>query len=662
LTDYAFSVRGIDGRYSFITVYGGFDARLRIGGNLSRPAVACSRSLANVKLSISTLAYAQNAGLIIFNLTNSNPTTVLVDLEVDGDLDLRGVDDPPIAALPGGRGLITWSDRYALTFLLRSSPLVTDVTTFWFGRADDLEDNYWVQQKAELFYGDDSGLVWSYQRVSVPPGEVVTKAAIIKFGEAELNKLSLTLNLDAVPETVALTDVLNIPGVVTSDVPNAVIQLLTFVDGSYGAIYRWRTAVAPGKEFSFPFSAKSFQVGTGSYTFSVYAVDQVGTLSAAAKISLSVLAPTATVKRSPAATALPRKTRTPPRPPTRSSSRPPAQTLPPRAPALPIRIFSAAPYGNFEVTGAYGDLFEVHLSTESGFTTGLQLAHENLSTTAVGLKPFHFKGITLETDFVNLSKNSVLVVYRLVNEDKAEIVVSLESDLDVLLNWDDGAPIASLPDKKGVVVYSGDFAFTVLGKGAPLVTDITAYWFGTYAEAEHNYFSQTPDDDYFSDDTLFAISWHNISIPPGGSVTKTFAIKWALPETNKLGIKLDPAPAGAVGLASIPLSGTVSSSKTGEKVSIFVVADGNFSNIHRIAENIAVNAVVQFTLDLATFGLKPGEHQYVISAVDTEGTISNGETIVVKAAAREFDIIEPEHLDRLPIVELGRERKQRLNH
>jgi hypothetical protein len=612
--------------------------------------------LKNVRLSISLLSYSQNAALVIFNLTNSNPTSALVDLEVDGDLDFRGVDDPPVAALSGGRGLIAWSDHYALTFVLRSSPLVTDVTTFWSGPADDIENNYWVQQRTELFYGEDSGLVWSWQRVSVPAGQVVTKAVIIKFGEPELNKLTLTLDIAAVPETVTLTDVVQIPGVVTSEVPSAVVQLLILIDGGYGLFYRWRPSVPLGTEFLFPFSARSFQAGAGSHTFALYAVDQLGTLSAPAKITVSVLAPTQTAKRSPTVTALPRATRTAARTPTRSSSRPPAQTLPPSAPALPIRIRPAERYGNFEVSGAYGDLFEVHLSSDGGFTTGLKIGHENLSSTAVGLKPFHFKGITLYTDFVNLSKNSVLVVYRLANDNREEIVVSLESDLDVQLNWDDGAPIASLPEKKGLVVYSRDFAFTLLGKGAPLVTDISTYWFGSYAEAENNYFSQTPDDDYFSDDTFFVISWHNISIPAGASVTKTFAIKWALPETNKLGIKLDPAPGGAVGLASVPLSGTVSSGKNSEKVSIFVVADGNFSNIQRIAENVAVNTKIQFAIDLAKFGLKPGEHQYVVSAVDTEGTISNGETVVVKAAgAREFDVIEPEHFDRLPIVELGKE-------
>jgi hypothetical protein len=496
----------------------------------------------------------------------------------------------------------------------------------------------------------------------VPPGGLVAKAAIIKFGEPDLNKLSLTLNLEGVPQTVSLADAIQIPGVVTSEAANAVIQLLIIVDASYGAVYRWRTAVAPGTTFSLPFTIKSFQPTEGQHTFWVYAIDQVGTLSAPTKITLSVLAPSKTPARTRSVTATPRPTRTPSRTPTRSRSRPPAQTIPPNAPALPIRIYPVPQYGDFEITGAAGDLFEVHLSGDGGFTTGLTIGDGNVSSTAVGCAPFHFKGITLYTDFVNLSKNSVLVVYRLANENKEEIVVSLESDVDVLLNWDDGAPIASLPDKKGLVVYSPDFAFTVLGKGAPLVTDISAYWFGSYAEAGDNYFSQTPDDDYFSDDTLFAISWHNISIPPGTSVTKTFAVKWALPETNKLGIKLDPAPADAVGLTSIPLSGTVSSDKANEKVSIFVVADGNFSNIHRIAEDVAVNTKVQFAINLATFGLKPGAHQYVVSAVDAEGTISDGETVVVKAAsAREFDLIEAEHFERLPIVEVSDENEHRVN-
>jgi hypothetical protein len=58
-----------------------------------------------------------------------------------------------------------------------------------------------------------------------------------------------------------------------------------------------------------------------------------------------------------------------------------------------------------EVIGELGDLFEVHLSGDGGFNMRLKIEHENLSPTTIGLTPFHFKGITLYTDFVNLSRN-----------------------------------------------------------------------------------------------------------------------------------------------------------------------------------------------------------------------------------------------------------------
>jgi hypothetical protein len=292
-------------------------------------------------------------------------------------------------------------------------------------------------------------------------------------------------------------------------------------------------------------------------------------------------------------------------------------------------------FDDFEITGVSHTFFEIHFSGEGlGFTTGLKIG-KNLSETAVGCLPYHFQNVTLFTEFVNLSTNAVLVVLRLQNDNKHDVVVSLESDSGTLLNYDDAASIAALSDGRGVVVYSFKYALTIIGRGAPLVTDATALWFGDLLEMIllEKYFSQGQGTTYFGGEGGLAFSWHNISLSAGGSTTKTFAIKWGLPDTNKLHLTLNAAPKDIEKLTVIGLSGQVTSTKAGEQVAIFVVIDGNFSNINRVAANLSVNASINFTIDLSTIGLKPGGHDFTISAVDSVGTFSNGVVIGKEEAA-----------------------------
>jgi hypothetical protein len=600
---------------------------MRIGKQLSSGAFLCLDILDDVTLEIEYLNYVANAAIISFKLINFKLMWTLVDIEIDGDIFLRRVDDAPIASIAGGRGMVVYTEQYALTFLLRSSPIVTDVSSYWFGNPDDIPANYWNQTTSDLFYGDDSGLVFSWQGINLAPLETVTKAVIVKFGLPDANKLNLTLNVTSVPSTLDIAETINLHGVVTSANLDATIWLLILLDSDLSKGWKWKTEEAPGGPFALPFSPRSYGAGGGSHTFWIYAFDEEGTLSAPAKIVVTVVAPSKSPSQSPVATRTAPPTATKRRTPTRSRSRPPAPTLPPSPPALAMRV-TPGDLDDFEITGVSHTFFEIHFSGEGlGFTTGLKIG-KNLSETAVGCLPYHFQNVTLFTEFVNLSTNAVLVVLRLQNDNKHDVVVSLESDSGTLLNYDDAASIAALSDGRGVVVYSFKYALTIIGRGAPLVTDATALWFGDLLEMIlfEKYFSQGQGTTYFGGEGGLAFSWHNISLSAGGSTTKTFAIKWGLPDTNKLLFALDPVPEGVGKLTVIGLSGLVTSTKSPELVSIFVVIDANFSNIRRVAIALPVNVKIDFAVNISTFGLKPGQHNFTVCAVDSVGTFSNGES------------------------------------
>jgi hypothetical protein len=605
---------------------------MRIGKELSTGAAFCLDILDDVILQIKHLTYMTNAAILSFTLTNTKSKSTLVDIEIDGDIFLRRADDAPVASIPGRRGILVYTLQHALTFLLRSSPVVTDVSSYWFGNPEDIPEHFWTQTTSDLYYGDDSGLVFSWQNISLAPYATVTKAAVVKFALPDGNQLNLTLNVTAVPSTLDVNEEVDLLGVVTSADPGAEIYLLILVDPDVSKGWRLQTWASPGEPFDFMFKPASYGVSAGLHTFSIYALDDQGTLSAPAKITVTVLARTRSPAQSPVATRTPQPTRTKSATRTPSRSRPPAPTLPPSPPPLPIRV-TPGELDDFEITGVSHQFFEVHFSGNGlGFTTGLKIG-TSLSETAVGCRPYHFQNVALFTEFVNLSTNAVLVVLRLQNDNNHNVVVSLESDSGTLLNYDDAASIAALSGGRGVVVYSFKYALTIIGRGAPLVTNATAFWFGNLLEMilQQEYFSQTHDTVYFGDEGGLAFSWHNISLAPGASTTKTFAIKWGLPDINTLHLALNAAPQDIGKLAVIRLSGKVTSHKANELISIFVVVDGDFSNIHRVAANLSVNATIEFAIDLSTFGLKPGSHEFTISAVDSLGTFSNG--VVIRGTA-----------------------------
>lgn len=64
---------------------------------------------------------------------------------------------------------------------------------------------------------------------------------------------------------------------------------------------------------------------------------------------------------------------------------------------------------------------------------------------------------------------------------------------DIIFAGNDGAPIHLLDGHRGRVIYTRDFAFTIIGNSLLLGEDVTTFWAGLSSDMDFNYWSQSPE-------------------------------------------------------------------------------------------------------------------------------------------------------------------------
>jgi hypothetical protein len=168
-------------------------------------------------------------------------------------------------------------DPYALTFLGRGTPLVNDVTTYWFGRLQDMEASLWTQVTERYHFEGDSGFAFTWQNISFAAGSNVSRAAILKFGLPNVNSLTLTLSVLGGIETVFS----GAPVIVATvnSYTEATVNILLVIDDDASEFWRVAADKRTGDEFDFMIQPSHYGVTPGVHKFAFYAVDHVGTIS-----------------------------------------------------------------------------------------------------------------------------------------------------------------------------------------------------------------------------------------------------------------------------------------------------------------------------------------------------------------------------------------------
>jgi hypothetical protein len=265
------------------TSLSGYTAVSRVGGSAEF----------GISLSMSWKPLSQIAFVLLFQLTNQDSYPQTADIGIRSDIHLNN-DYAPVAAIgsvgSSSRGFTissaVSSPTYRLTFVCRNYPLVTDVSTYWFGYYANRSANQWEQVTTPSISGIDSGMAFSWQGVSVPSYGSATRSVIVKLGSDEVHQISLTLNFPVVTSQLYDAGSLLISGRATSSSTHETFSLCFVIDHDFSNIFQYSEYYSAGSDFSFSFSASDWSSNTSLSEVSFYAVNLYGDVSSGQTLSL----------------------------------------------------------------------------------------------------------------------------------------------------------------------------------------------------------------------------------------------------------------------------------------------------------------------------------------------------------------------------------------
>jgi hypothetical protein len=98
-----------------------------------------------VALSMTSISMSSNTILLCFRFENVYSYTQQVNVAVHGDLCFNGYNSAPVSNLAQSRGFKVSSDSRQMTFICRGYPLVSDVSSSWYGRALSRANYLWTR-------------------------------------------------------------------------------------------------------------------------------------------------------------------------------------------------------------------------------------------------------------------------------------------------------------------------------------------------------------------------------------------------------------------------------------------------------------------------------------------------------------------------------------
>jgi hypothetical protein len=550
-----------------------------------------------------------------FKLQNTGAQTQLFDVGVFAETDFDGDTTAPVGSFDNG--FVVYSSANAMTISVQDLTFADNVTTFWFGRRDAVSSNVYQQVSGTEFYGEPSGYAFSWQRISAPAGGNVSRTAVVKLGSPTLNRLIFVIATYNIPDTMYFLNSETTVGILSSDREDVVCSLFVFVDSDTSVVYR-SDEVSPNAQFSYSFSPANFDVAPGLHTFTICAADDIGTVSNGQSFTCLVTAPSKT----PIATVAPTISASP------AQTTPPAPTYP-AAPIIPISVSCAADY-NFDLTGIAGDDVIPVTYWRRGFATRLRVWGVETESAQHCQSRSEFS-VTLLTNVTSISPNAVLLNFQIVNYNWVSTTASIEVNAELAFDNDDSAPIRNAGSN--IIVYSARHALTFVVRNAPLVDNVSAFWFGSADTMGGNFWSQVNVGYIHSPYTAVAFSWQDISIPIFGRAWRSVVVKFGLPDASQLSLSVVTAPTSARIGRSIDVVVAVASIEEGEQVRVYLVVDDDTSTIWLVALDGPANGEVHCTINVT---MSTGNRKMSLFAVDSIGTVSAAAsfTLLVQAPAR----------------------------
>jgi hypothetical protein len=267
----------------------GYSARMQIDGTLARIVTGQSTSWSSVVASTHFVSISQNVILIVFKFVNSDLIPKTVDVEVDADVTINGNDATSVLDLGGGLGFIMYSSPNGFTFIGQSYPLVTNLSTYWFGYSGDRSTHYWTQVTQSSYSGSDVAISFSWQNILIPSRESVCLSMIVRSGSFDSSRPVLTIIETGNERELFPTDDFLIRGIVSYSRAFGSMSLFFVINDDYSQLSRITSSLIADSPFALNFSLVPYSVRVGSQNFGFYAVSDSGCVSSGQFVSVTII-------------------------------------------------------------------------------------------------------------------------------------------------------------------------------------------------------------------------------------------------------------------------------------------------------------------------------------------------------------------------------------
>jgi hypothetical protein len=197
-------------------------------------------------------------------------TSISYSVGFAGDLWVGGTDSPSCYDLGGHNGFYAGGLTATAYFICGNHPLVTPVSTYWYGHYSQASYNIWNQGSSDAYYSD-SGMAVSWQGKTLPAGGRAAHTMFIRWASSSSPP---TLDLYSAYRTGS--DLLLSGSVIGS--ANWISVYAAF-DGNYAELAAVALERASGSSFNTYIPLSTWYLTSGSHTLSVFAVDDFGMVS-----------------------------------------------------------------------------------------------------------------------------------------------------------------------------------------------------------------------------------------------------------------------------------------------------------------------------------------------------------------------------------------------
>jgi hypothetical protein len=604
-----FNVSGLAANGTGIrTSYSGYYLQVRVDGQDTVEAGSWGvTDIHGIVATFHLTVISKNAALLAFKIKNTASTARVVDLAIASDVFFDGDDKARCSEIEPLRGFVISSNSSAFAFILRGYPLVSDVSTFWYGVNWDRYINYWTQVREKCSPPDDSGCSFSWQGIGVRPGRETTRSCIVKFGVFQPSTLTLTLSTENINPPIYYKDLVLLSGKV-SGVDQAVDVLCVVDDPTFSFRINNVTYNETTASVTVPLRLVDYGVGQGTHQFSFYAVDSSGSVSPLNGNSFvaAVVAPTST--------------------PTASVSSSYSPTPSP-TPFLDVAIRVTDHYSlSFDVVGELNDE-QIQTGGGWGYLAGFRVGNEVVELR--NSEPAVLRGLELTVSHNILSRNAALVSLHLSNSGSDELV-DFGVAIDINLHWVDNAPVVAIGNRLGFSVISYDCKVTYVTGNYPLVDPVTSYWYGEYYDRYDLRWTQVREDSFSGRDSACSFAWQDVLVRSGQTVVKSVIIKFGEFEYAQLNLTLSASKGEVVLNEAVEIRGSIQASGQESTIRFCLIVDGDLTTFRHLPESRNVNSDFRFDFVPQDQSIVPGKHSLTFCAVDAYGDLSNVVSIGIK--------------------------------